>query len=43
MRLRAGFRSDIGRVRPMNEDACAGDPLRGWFVVCDGMGGEGPA
>jgi protein phosphatase len=40
MRLRAGFRSDIGRVRPMNEDACAGDPLRGWFVVCDGMGGE---
>jgi len=40
MRLRAGFRTDIGRVRPMNEDACAGDPLRGWFVVCDGMGGE---
>jgi protein phosphatase len=40
MRLRAGFRTDIGRVRPTNEDACAGDPLRGWFVVCDGMGGE---
>jgi protein phosphatase len=40
MRLRAGFRTDIGRVRPANEDACAGDPLRGWFVVCDGMGGE---
>jgi serine/threonine protein phosphatase PrpC len=39
MRLRAGFRTDIGRVRPMNEDACAGDPARGWFVVCDGMGG----
>lgn len=40
MRLRAGFRTDIGRVRPTNEDACAGDPRRGWFVVCDGMGGE---
>jgi len=40
MRLRAGFRTDIGRVRPTNEDACAADPLRGWFVVCDGMGGE---
>ncbi|HEY7171802.1 MAG TPA: PP2C family serine/threonine-protein phosphatase [Vicinamibacterales bacterium] len=40
MRLRAGFRTDIGRVRPTNEDACAGDPMRGWFVVCDGMGGE---
>jgi protein phosphatase len=40
MRLRAGFRTDLGRVRPTNEDACAGDPLRGWFVVCDGMGGE---
>jgi serine/threonine protein phosphatase PrpC len=39
MRLRAGSRTDVGRVRTMNEDAYACDPARGWFVVCDGMGG----
>ncbi|MFQ5777909.1 MAG: Stp1/IreP family PP2C-type Ser/Thr phosphatase [Terriglobia bacterium] len=40
MRLRAGARSDKGRVRALNEDAYACDLERGLFVVCDGMGGE---
>lgn len=40
MRLRAGARSDKGRVRTLNEDAYACDAERGLFVVCDGMGGE---
>ncbi|HEX7158833.1 MAG TPA: protein phosphatase 2C domain-containing protein [Edaphobacter sp.] len=28
-----------GRVRRVNEDACAAAPTHGVFVVCDGMGG----
>jgi PPM family protein phosphatase len=28
-----------GRVRRINEDACAAAPAHGVFVVCDGMGG----
>ena len=28
-----------GRVRRVNEDACAAAPAHGVFVVCDGMGG----
>ncbi len=31
--------SDRGRVRRNNQDACAGSPVSGVFVVCDGMGG----
>ncbi len=31
--------TDPGRVRRVNQDACAADPELGAFVVCDGMGG----
>jgi PPM family protein phosphatase len=33
------MRTDPGRVRHNNEDACASSPSAGVFVVCDGMGG----
>src|SRR5947209_906202 len=33
------MRSDLGRVRTINEDTCGANPERGAFVVCDGMGG----
>jgi len=33
-------RSDVGRVRPSNEDSYGFDLLHGVFVVCDGMGGH---
>jgi len=39
MRLRAGARTDTGRVRPQNEDAYMTRAEQGLFVVCDGMGG----
>src|SRR5262245_14073514 len=39
MRLRIGARTDIGRVRDLNEDVYAVRPEQGLFVVCDGMGG----
>src|SRR5262245_53971243 len=39
MRLRAGARTDTGRVRPQNEDAFMSRAEQGLFVVCDGMGG----
>jgi len=40
MRLRAGARTDTGRVRPQNEDAYMSRADEGLFVVCDGMGGS---
>lgn len=33
-------RSDVGRVRPSNEDSYGFDLRHGVFVVCDGMGGH---
>lgn len=33
-------RSDVGRVRPSNEDHFSYDKRLGIFVVCDGMGGH---
>ena len=37
--LISAMRTDPGRVRHNNEDACASSPSAGIFVVCDGMGG----
>ena len=37
--LISAMRTDPGRVRHNNEDACASSPSAGVFVVCDGMGG----
>src|ERR1035441_7087679 len=33
-------RSDVGKVRPANEDSYGFDLRHGVFVVCDGMGGH---
>jgi len=38
--LEAAGRSDVGRIRPSNEDHFGFDPQLGIFVVCDGMGGH---
>ncbi len=41
LRLRASGLSDVGRARPINEDAYAIDDALGLYVVADGMGGHG--
>src|ERR1019366_5979392 len=38
--LEVASRSDVGRVRPANEDNFGYDQKLGIFVVCDGMGGH---
>ena len=38
--LEVAGRSDVGRVRPANEDHFGYDEGLGVFVVCDGMGGH---
>jgi serine/threonine protein phosphatase PrpC len=40
LNLEVAGRSDVGRVRPANEDSFGYDPQIGIFVVCDGMGGH---
>jgi len=40
MQLEIGSRTDIGRVRTNNEDACRALPSLQLFVISDGMGGE---
>jgi serine/threonine protein phosphatase PrpC len=40
MNLRVGSATDVGRLRAINEDAFLVDAGRGFFVVCDGMGGQ---
>ena len=40
LELEAVGRSDVGRVRPSNEDCYGFDLRHGVFVVCDGMGGH---
>ncbi|MDW8246026.1 MAG: cyclic nucleotide-binding domain-containing protein [Sandaracinaceae bacterium] len=40
MRIHSAGKTDVGRVRTVNEDAFLVEPALGLFVVCDGMGGH---
>lgn len=40
MRLKVGAATNVGRMRPINEDAYLAESDQGLFVVCDGMGGS---
>src|SRR5688572_4775901 len=40
MQLQAASRSDVGKVREINQDAMLVRPELGLFAVADGMGGE---
>ncbi|MBM3225893.1 MAG: serine/threonine-protein phosphatase [Candidatus Tectomicrobia bacterium] len=40
MRITASGRTDVGRQRDHNEDACLLDADLGLYIVCDGMGGH---
>lgn len=40
MRITASARTDVGRQRDHNEDACLIAPDLGLYLVCDGMGGH---
>jgi len=40
LRIECGVRSDQGRIRSSNEDACVADLENALFVVADGMGGH---
>ena len=40
LNLEVAGRTDVGRVRPSNEDCFGYDERLGIFVVCDGMGGH---
>ena len=39
--LKAAGASDPGLLREVNEDRFHYDPLRGLFIVVDGVGGQG--
>jgi protein phosphatase len=39
-KLRFAAASDVGRVRPNNEDRWSADPATGLFLVADGLGGH---
>ncbi|HET9771489.1 MAG TPA: Stp1/IreP family PP2C-type Ser/Thr phosphatase [Acidimicrobiia bacterium] len=40
MRIAQGFRTDVGRGRPENEDSILVDAAHGLYAVADGMGGH---
>jgi PPM family protein phosphatase len=40
LRLEIGFRTDVGRVRKNNEDACRALSSLNLFIISDGLGGQ---